>query len=96
MEQALKLLRAVFFLPYTQAASNLVDITTDSPFEERGPVTFGTKGAEDYAESAVVSQGIIRVLVSLAENEEDAFQAIGLECLAELGKLRSLLTSDRI
>jgi hypothetical protein len=32
-----------------------------------------------------LSAGLVRVLVSMAENPEDPFQAISLETLAELG-----------
>ena len=33
----------------------------------------------------LLSEGLVRILVSMAENPEDAFQSVSLETLAEIG-----------
>lgn len=67
------MIRAVILLPAS---------TVDRPARSNS-------GSDDDADSAghfVLSEALVRVLVSMAENSEDPFQAISLEILAEIGQ----------
>jgi hypothetical protein len=76
MEQALQLIRVVILLPV--AARNDRDRLG---FE--GMTADGSEGVLHH--DPVLSEALVRILVSMAENPEDPFQSISLETLAEIG-----------
>lgn len=75
MEQAILLIRAVMLLP---------PATPDQAGDACGESVIGT--TRRHSKTPAVSQALVRVLVSMAENSEDPFQAIALETLTELGE----------
>jgi hypothetical protein len=75
MEQAILLIRAVISLP-KQMSSPLESAYDQSP----------SSAARKHSTTSAISQGLVRILISMAENPEDPFQAITLETLTELGR----------
>jgi hypothetical protein len=76
MEQALQLMRIVVLLPVAapadRAQSNLEGVTENGD-ESR------------LYDDPVLSEALVRILVSMAEIPEDPFQSTSLETLAEIG-----------
>ena len=75
MEQAILLIRAIMSLPQPRS---------DQPGEASGHAV--VSATRRYGKVPAISQALVRVLVSMAENPEDPFQAITMETLTELGE----------
>jgi hypothetical protein len=78
MEQAILLIRAIIFLPKRLLAAQGDTFDRDQT---------AIDAARGQNETLAVSHALVRVLISMAENPEDPFQAITLETLTELGKV---------
>ncbi len=64
------------------------EVSLDSPGVEEGAAAEGMteKAAGKRREVPTLSEGLVRCIVSMAENPDDTFRAIALETLAELGE----------